>query len=142
MSFAQAFPRLTPQNHSIESPRDRAYNCIAWAAGETTRFWWPDPMGTTYWPAGAPSEETVGAFIQAYATLGYSPCESAALEQDFEKIAVYTKDAKPTHAARQLRNGSWTSKLGRQEDIEHESPEAIEGPAYGKVAVILRRPVA
>ena len=41
------------------------------------------------------------------------------------------------HAARQLVSGKWTSKLGPDEDIEHESPDSI-AEWYG-VAVILKR---
>jgi hypothetical protein len=142
MSFARAFPSLTPENHSFESPADKRYNCIAWAAGETARYWWPDSMDQAYWPPGVPREETIEAFVQAYATLGYVPCDSADLEPGFEKTAIYASGATPTHAARQLPSGVWTSKLGPQEDIEHTTPEAVEGPEYGKVAVVLRRPVA
>jgi len=37
------------------------YNCIAFAAGETHRWWWP--MGA-YWPEPAPRDETVDSFIR------------------------------------------------------------------------------
>jgi hypothetical protein len=46
----------------------------------------------------------------------------------------------PTHAARQLRSGAWTSKLGISEDVEHEL-RALEGEIYGVVALILTRPI-
>lgn len=45
----------------------------------------------------------------------------------------------PTHAARQLHSGAWTSKLGNAEDIEHEL-HALEGEIYGTVVVIMNRP--
>lgn len=45
----------------------------------------------------------------------------------------------PTHAARQLENGKWTSKLGQLEDIEHEL-DGLVGDKYGIVVTILRRP--
>ena len=47
----------------------------------------------------------------------------------------------PTHAARQLRSGRWTSKLGQAEDIEHEL-RALEGAIHGAVVLILKRQVA
>ncbi len=68
--------------------------------------------------------------------------------RDFEKIAIYVDtDGVPTHAARQLPDGSWTSKLGDWEDIQHQTLEALETGndkahqelGYGKVAKIMRR---
>ena len=55
------------------------------------------------------------------------------------------KEGVPSHAARQLPSGHWTSKLGKAEDIRHSTLEAVEsdpnlGLGYGKVAVILKRP--
>ena len=115
------------------------YNCIAWAAGDTTRWWWPDPWSEGYWPAGVERVETLDAFVEMYRTLGYEPCETAAHEDGFERIAIYAdRDGLPQHAARQLANGRWTSKLGEREDIEH-ALDGLEGVLYGKVARLLRR---
>jgi hypothetical protein len=84
--------------------------------------------------------ETLDAFFNAYAKLGYEPCDKEDLEPAYEKIALFVSSTgAPTHAARQLQNGSWTSKLGPQEDIEH-TLEGLEGPAYGSVVRFLRRP--
>ena len=58
-----------------------------------------------------PREETLDAFIQAYAKPGYQPCENEELEPAYEKIALFaSSNGVPTHAARQLQNGGWTSK--------------------------------
>ena len=46
----------------------------------------------------------------------------------------------PLHAARQLPNGRWTSKLGELEDIEHVLHD-LEGAAYGSVVLVMKRPV-
>jgi len=111
------------------------YNCLSWAGGETRRKWWPDPTNIGYWPKGVPRIETLDAFVSAYGTLGYGKCENDSLEPGFEKIALFTKrypdGTRPTHAARQLPSGRWTSKLGDCEDIEHEDLEVLHGPAYG-----------
>lgn len=126
----------------VTSPATTEYNCIAWAAGETDRFWWPDLMGVAYWPEGVPRQESLEAFVQAYRTLGYEPCDSAAVEFGVEKIAVYVDDLRePKHAARQLPSGKWTSKLGRGEDIEHDALHGDYPPScsYGHVAAILSR---
>jgi hypothetical protein len=136
------FPLLTS---CIEtSPAVRRYNCIAWAAGNDSRWWWPDANNIGYWPPTIPREETVAAFVSAYALQGYTQCIDGALEPGFEKIAIYGltvgSDLVPTHAARQLADGRWTSKLGNCEDIEHDTLEGLNGPRYGAPVCYLRRP--
>ena len=134
-----AFPLLSADNYRVTSPASRHYNCVAWAAGDSQRWWWPDEQEVGFWPAGVPREQTVDAFVRAYRTLGFEVCQDAALEHGFEKVAIYALDGRPTHAARQLPGGRWSSKLGAQEDIEHER-EALDGPVYGSVVAVLRRP--
>lgn len=115
------------------------YNCIAWAAGEADRWWWPTP-GLYYWPLGAPMEETLEAFIAAFTLLGFSEADNGDLEPNLEKVALYaTGGGTPTHMARQLPNGRWTSKLGSGVDIEHATVRQLEGPLYGSVARYLKR---
>jgi hypothetical protein len=46
-----------------------------------------------------------------------------------------------THAARQLPSGKWTSKLGKGEDIEHDSPYDVGGGVYGEVMQVMKRAV-
>jgi hypothetical protein len=105
-----AFPRLTPTNHRVTSPRTRRYNCVAWAAGEVVRWWepgkfWPCPLlGTQF---------TVDDVVAAFRTVGYDLCADGVLELGFLKVAIYADGFDdPTHAARQLPDGRWTSKLG------------------------------
>jgi hypothetical protein len=134
------FPNLTETNSRPTSPDDVGYNCIAWAAEDTDYWWWPDPMGQAYWPPGVPREETIAAFEHAYSLQAYAQRSDATLEQGKQKIAIFAdRNEKPTHAARQLRDGWWASKLGKGIDIEHEL-SALDGPTYGTVAVILARP--
>lgn len=137
-----AFPGLRTTPFRVTSPSDPIYNCIAWAAGSTTDWWWPlDNVRRTRWPASAPREVTVDAFVCALETIGYLVCPDNALEPGFERVALFADpDGVPTHAARQLPTGQWTSKLGQAEDIEHEL-RALEGQTYGTVAVILKRSV-
>ncbi|MBM4124822.1 MAG: hypothetical protein FJ246_07725 [Nitrospira sp.] len=135
------FPRLRDTGYIITSPSTPDYNCIAWAAGETNRWWWPVRGSFAYWPSGAPLQETLEAFVQAFAALGFAHCDDPRIEDGFEKIAIYIDDnGQPTHAARQLPTGRWTSKLGKCEDIEHEL-EGLTASCYGSVARILKRPV-
>ena len=132
-----ALPGLTAENHQITSPATWEYNCVAWAAGQTTTWWWPVPG--RYWPPDVPREESIPAFIAAFALLGYSRCSAADLEPTKEKVALYARGGTPTHAARQLNNGKWTSKLGPSLDVEHSTLDALAGGAYGQVVAILSR---
>jgi hypothetical protein len=56
-------------------------------------------------------------------------------------VALYALGDEPRHTARQLAQGTWTSKLGRSEDIEHRL-EDLEGSLYGKVVKLLKRPAS
>src|SRR6266436_5637431 len=86
---------------------------------------------------GIPREVTLHAFVAAYRTLGYEPCASWELESGFQKVAIFTDNqGRPTHAARQLESGSWTSKLGQQHDIRHDDLEGVSGIQYGTVEII------
>jgi hypothetical protein len=143
------FPNLRPDNYCVTSDEDFDYNCIAYAVGKNHTRWWPPVDGKIEgvdWPDGAPIEETVDAFIAAFATEGFSPCEHGVPEIGFEKLALFVDvDGIPTHAAKQLMpTGEWTSKLGGWEDIKHTTLDALEGadPAFGKAARFLRRPVS
>jgi hypothetical protein len=69
MDLRRAFPKLTPENHTIASPRTDEYNCIAFAARDTLHWWWPDPARLSYWPANVAREESIPAFQQAFVTL-------------------------------------------------------------------------
>jgi hypothetical protein len=135
----EVFPGLLGTVYRVTSPADPDYNCIAWAAGVTDDWWWPHPEPWAFWPPGVTRERTVAAFEEAFAWLGYTPCEGEAYETGFEKVALYaTADGRPTHMARQLSEGRWTSKLGEQVDIEHEL-HSLAGDLYGAVVRILRR---
>jgi len=133
-----AFPDLREGEYQITSPATPEYNCIAWAAGEHEVWWWPDPQQVAYWPPEAPRDVTVEAFVRAFEWLGYAICDDAEPEPGYEKIALFTKAGGPTHAAKQLADGSWSSKLGEAEDITHRLHD-IGGVAYGAPAVYLRR---
>ncbi len=140
--LAEMFPALTEGRYRVTSPQDRDYNCIAWAAGDTHHWWWPsEDSAREYWPAGVPRERTQAAFVAAFALFGYVVCDSEALESGHEKIAVFADEqGRPTHAARQLSSGRWSSKLGKREDIEHELHD-LEGALYGLVVLVMNRQV-
>ena len=79
------------------------------------------------------------AFTIAFSKLGYETCEDGSLESGFEKVAIYEANTVVTHMARQLDTGMWTSKLGPNVDIEHNSPADLEDGVYGKVVRYLKR---
>lgn len=136
------FPRLADEAFEITSPEDSRYNCVAWAAGDVKRWWWPAEPPFAYWPVGVPREESVESFIAAFASLGYAVTMSGQHETGFEKVAIFAaSDGVPTHVARQLANGSWTSKLGRLEDISHLDVSGVGGSDYGEAVTFLRRPI-
>jgi len=138
MTFGAEFPRLTPQNHRLSSQPTPQYNCIAWTAGDTEHWWQPG----VYWPIDAPADEYgIGILERAFSALGFEDCERSDLEDGFEKIALYGNSLYYSHAARQLADGTWTSKLGRTEDIEHETPEDVAGGLYGEVVQFMKRPI-
>jgi hypothetical protein len=132
-----ALPRLTADNYRETSPATWEYNCVAWAVGVVDAWWWPLPGH--FWPEGVPREETIPAFLAAFALHGFLPHPTTDLEPDLEKVALYATSLTPTHAARQLPNGWWTSKLGPAIDIEHQTLEDVAGGAYGEVVAVLSR---
>ena len=82
-------------------------------------------MDVDYWPEGVAREETADAFIA---------------EPSFEKVAIYFQRGRPTHAAHQLPNGKWTSKLGRDVDVGHDTLEEIrDSYDYSDPAIFLKR---
>lgn len=78
------------------------------------------------------------ALTVLFEQLGYRVCSDSGLEEGYEKIAIYALEGSATHAARQLENGKWTSKLGENIDVEH-TLMGLEGPVYGEVVKILKR---
>ncbi len=138
--YRDFFPNLGDQNHRKTSDWDLTYNCIAWAAGNSDQ-WWGVETGY-YWPDGAGVGRGVTNLIEAFETLGYVPCCNGKLETGIEKVALFAQGTEWTHAARQLSNGNWTSKLGQAEDIEHTLPELVEGTYYGSVHCFMMREIS
>lgn len=137
--LASAFPNLALTGFAVTSPETPIYNCIAWAADDNSKWWWPDPDGFAYWPPLVNRQETVEAFVAAYGFLGYRVCEDGRFEAGWDKIAIYTLNGSPKHAAKQLDQERWTSKLGEWHDISH-AIDGLDGPDYGQPTVFMKRP--
>lgn len=145
----QGYPNL--RDYTITSERTDEYNCFAWALGCTSRWvepnpdFWLEQHPGYYWPEGLSTELTVSTLIDLFRIESYEVCADGEVEAGFEKIAIYAfDDDDPTHAARQLENGRWTSKLGNWEDIEHATPEELSSGldsqrGYGSVVQFMKR---
>lgn len=137
------FQSLKKSNYCVTSKITPVYNCIAWAAGENDRPWWPVPYPSApyYWPE-SDKDQLLEDFISGFGTLGYISCENGNLEEGYEKVAIYIDETgEVSHMARQLSTGLWTSKCGDLEDIQHnlEDLEGGDGYGYGKVSHFMKR---
>lgn len=134
---SREFPQLTAANARVTSPRNTEYNCIAWAMSDDGRWWEPG----LFWPSNIdPGEFGITLLVALFRDQGFVECDDSDLEPGIEKVALYGNNRSYTHAARQLSNGKWTSKLGKWEDIEHDSPEDVAGGIYGDVLQFMKRP--
>src|SRR5437867_8164946 len=81
-STERAFPNLT--DYEVTSPKDRAYNCIAFAAGDTTRKWDPGmlPQPGYYWPPAALAENNgeIEALKRLFRLVDYEDLTTAILK--------------------------------------------------------------
>ena len=104
---------------------------------------WPeeDADGVSVWPHCNDGKTDIKTFIEAFTENGFEVCNDNLEENHTQKVALYCYPGtfECTHAARQLSNGLWTSKLGESNDIQHSTPYTIQGRIYGNVACILRR---
>ena len=141
------FPGLVGSGWVPTSDWDPGYKCIAWAASESHRHWWPiDDPPFCYWPTKV-FDDKVDTFVEAFGRLGYKKCDSREFEVGYQKVAIYaTVNRRVKHMARQHFLGKgWLSKLGGLEDILHLQLRDIEGDAspltteYGEVVQILKR---
>ena len=129
------FPNLRTAGYIVTSEETTIYNCVAWAAGDTSQQWEPG----RYWPSSN-AGDYLDALESAFSTLGYEVCQGDALEEGFEKVALFIdKKGEWSHAAKQTPDGQWSSKLGDWEDVKHPTPYAVSCSEYGNVARIMRR---
>ncbi len=143
-SIERLFPKLT--EYVVTSPEDPSYNCIAFAAGDTTRKWDPGrlPEPGYYWPSEAIEDDNddIDALRRVFAAIGFEDCDKGDLEAGYRKVALYALTSDDwLHAAIQDVTGDWLSKLGVSYDIRHPSPQCLEGPTYGNVVCFMRKPV-
>lgn len=133
------FPGLAHAPYEVTSPFDPSYNCIAWAAGDNSRWWEPDPMGIYYWPDGVPRTYELSSYQAAFASIGFVSTSSETFSDRAIRVALFAKGNTAKHASRQLGPERWTSKLGQDVDISHLL-HSLSGEIYGKVALLMAKP--
>lgn len=133
------FPRLNGDYQVLE-PAGRNYNCVAHTLGITNR--WIDPVTG---PANAP----LAPMDRLYGQHGYQrlPALDLTPVPGVQKVVLYATAARNgsisqvTHAALQLPDGTFASKLGPLALIRHGTPQALVGPAYGAPVAVYARAV-
>ena len=136
--LAQAFPRLTSEGFEIVGQPSGRYNCIAYAAGDASE-WWGVEEEDYYWPDYATRSDSIESLVEVFAGLGFRQCQDSSLESGYEKVALYEERGMWMHAALQIPNGHWRSKMGGGPIIEHLSPESLSDGMYGSASVYMRR---
>ncbi len=135
--LAQAFPRLSREGYEIINEPTKTYNCIAYAAKDTSKWW--STIETRYWPNYATRSENIDSLIEVFTGLGFQRCRDSSLESGCEKVVLYEEQGAWKHAARQTPSGRWRSKMGEGPLIEHLSPQSLAGGVYGEPTIYMRR---
>lgn len=130
------FPKLKNEDYNIVGDFSQQYNCIAYAAGDTSRRW--DSQENYYWPDYATRTSSIESLKQVFFGIGYEQCNDNKIENGYKKIALYELKGCWTHAAIQMTNGYWRSKLGDGPIIEHKTPQSLSGKTYGKPTIYMK----
>ncbi len=133
------FPNMREGNYRKTSDPLAEENCIAHACGARGE-WWEPALGRS-WPLGPPYyNKKIESLLYLFERRRFVVCDSPEHEPECEKIAIYGSGGAYTHVARQLsEDGTWTSKLGPEDDINHATLDVLVGPEYGDVVKIMKR---
>ncbi|WP_426749208.1 DUF6209 family protein [Myxococcus sp. Y35] len=135
MLRSKSFPNLTEDKFVGIGPSTQRYNCIAWTLGVRDEWVWP---GTK-----------VEDFDKLYADQGFKPLDEVDLSHDpnLEKVVIYglkrktgSGEIEVTHGALMDEQGRFTSKIGTQPLIRHNSADDLSGPSYGEPVRVYVRP--
>src|SRR5690349_15725435 len=96
-------PNLAGTRYSESSEATDEYNCIAFAFGDTHNWWWPIKDRWVYWPPGFDFNNYIDTFARLFELHGYAKCNSGVHEHGYEKVAIYSRNGRVGHAARQLQ---------------------------------------
>src|ERR1019366_5226576 len=101
LEMEEDFPGLADSPYKVRSPRDPRYNCVAFAVGDTSHFWYDANIGGYYWPPGVPSADTLDGWVKIFSDHGYDETGDDTAEPEYEKVAIYASADGPEHVARQ-----------------------------------------
>jgi hypothetical protein len=139
--LAGIFPRSESAPYEVTSPEDIKYNCSRgllarrrFAANGGLRLH-PSIIGP--WSPVRKQLRVSSRHSANLATWFATPANSNQVMRGWQ--STLTKLGTPTHMARQLTSGRWTSKLGELEDIEHLTLEQLSGSDYGQAVQFLKR---
>lgn len=131
-------PLKNDPNFYLSSPCTFQYNCIAFAMGMMDRWvdvashpwhWWP-PI-----KKGLTKDHLKDAFLY----FGFEECGlDDSFENEYDKVALYEKNDKWTHAAKIVAEGIYHSKFGASFNGQHSRGNVLE-LKYGTVYLIMKR---
>lgn len=81
------------------------------------------------------------SLTDVFAGLGYELCDDGIAEVGYQKVALYEDECIAQHAALQMPNGRWRSKMGQGPLIEHHSPDSLSGELYGTPTIFMKKAV-
>ena len=109
--LTEAFPKLASEDFEIVEQPSEQYNCIAYAAGDTSKWW--DHNANHYWPTHVTRSSSIESLKEVFAGLDFEQCQDSSAEEGYQKIALYEQQGVWTHAAVQHPAGPWRSKMGQ-----------------------------
>lgn len=137
------FPNLgSDDKFKVNSPLTDVYNCIAFAMGLTDR--WVDIFAYPghWWPPIEERSENKDSLVKAFEYMGFEICDNADVEDGYDKVVLFCKDEKWTHAARIVANGVEHSKFGKGWDAFHGGNNIFHGSDYGDEYAYMKRSIA
>lgn len=150
------YPQIRSHGYKVSSDttehKSQKYNCVAFAAGGDTKFWWegstfnskPVKKPGRFWPDGIDTDDSIETYVKVFESVGYSVYKGkiedcVKFELFCEKIIIYGYPEQAfSHVSYQLYFG-WIAKLGDWEDVKHKTFNALEGEYYGNVMVVMKR---
>lgn len=127
-------------NFKLTSEPTYRHNCIAFAMGMEDRWvdvaqvpwhWWP--------PAPIPKDENQESLVKAFEYFGFERCDmNDQMEEGYDKVLLYSREGKWTHAALITRDGVCHSKFGESFDGEHSAGSVLE-KEYGLPFQMMKR---
>lgn len=83
-----SFPNLRNEGFTVIEPPSDRYNCVAYTAGDTSRWW--DHTPRRYWPPHASRSGRIESLIEVFVVLGYEQCKDESLEDATKRLPSMT----------------------------------------------------